>query len=324
MLRRDFLVGSAVFAGGVALPAGAAETFTAADVHIDTYPTVQAVRFIAQRIELDSGGELRLRLYHAGQLGREADTLALVQHGAIDITRVTFAALNNLFPATRVLSLPNVIDSVDHLHRVLDGAPGRHIGESFRSRGLVCLAHYDAGARCFYNARRPVRTPDDLHGLKLRVPSSDIFMAMVRALGANPTPLAFGEVFSALQTGLIDGAENNWLTYQSTRQFEVARHWAPTAHAYTPDTLLMSARRFDALPSAHRDLLLRAAADSVPFMRALWRENEQRARELVLAAGTEVSELDRAAFRARSAGLLDSHLGDADLRDLYDAIRGLA
>ncbi len=325
MIRRRALLAAAA-ALVVARPGRAAprQALTAADVHVDGYPTVMAVRRIGEILERETDGRLGTRVYHAGQLGREGDTVNLARFGALDITRVNMAALNNMFPATRILSLPYVFDSVAHLRRALDGEPGRAILRDFERRDLVGLAFYDAGARCFYNARHPVRAPADLAGLKIRVPPSDIFMDLVRTLGANPTPLAFGEVFSALQTGLIDGAENNWQTFHTSRQFEVAQHWSQTGHSYSPEALLMSRARFDALAPPDRDLLRAAAAESVPYMRELWDQSEIRSRETVLAAGTRVAEVDLDAFRVAARPVLQRHLDEPGLRALHDGIRALA
>src|SRR4029079_11700804 len=187
-----------------------------------------------------------------------------------DIVRVNFASLNNAFPSTRVISLPYVFESVAHMRRAADGKPGATVLAEFGRRELVGLAIYDAGSRSFYNVRRPIHEPRELHGLKVRVPPSDIFIATVAALGGNPTPVPFGEVYSAMQTHLIEGAENNWRTFHTSRQFEVARHWSNSEHSYSPEALLMSKRSFDALPPSDRELVLATARESVIHMRELW------------------------------------------------------
>jgi tripartite ATP-independent transporter DctP family solute receptor len=297
---------------------------TAADVHVDGYPTVEAVRWMGKRIEEQTNGRLRIRVYHAGQLGRESDTVDLARFGAIDITRVNFAPLNNPFPATRVFSLPYVFDSIDHMRRAVDGEPGRIVLRQFEQRDLIGLAIYDAGSRSFYNVRRPVHEPDDLHGLKIRVPPSDIFIRLVHALGGNPTPLPFGEVYSAMQTHLIDGAENNWRTFHTSRQFEIARYWSQTDHSYSPEALLLSKRTYDALTPADREIVLAAARDSVPHMRALWDKMEADSRAHVLASGVRANEVDAQAFRRAGAPLLERYVADGDMGALYRGIRALA
>jgi tripartite ATP-independent transporter DctP family solute receptor len=297
---------------------------TASDVHVPGYPTVEALRWIDRELRERSGGRLGLRLYHSGQLGREGDSIDLARYGALAITRVNMAALNNPFPLTRVLSLPFVFRSTEHLRRALDAPFGQEILDGFSRRQLVGLAFYDSGGRCFYNTRRPITVPSDLHGLKIRVPPSDLFMAMVRAMGANPTPLPYGEVFSALQTRLIDGAENNWPSFQTTRQFEVATHWSETRHSYSPEALLLSRRSYDALAPADRDLLVDIARASVPVMRQLWDETEAKARAAVLAKGVVANEVDRAAFLAAVAPLMADYRHDDTIARQLRAIEALA
>ena len=326
MNRRDVILALGAFSVAHARRAQAASggLLTAADVHVDGYPTVEAVRWMSKRIEEQTQGRLRIRVYHAGQLGRESDTIELARFGALDVTRVNFAPLNNPFPATRVFSLPYVFDSVEHMRRTVDGAPGQSVLREFERRDLIGLAIYDAGSRSFYNVRRPVHEPRDLHGLKIRVPPSDIFIRLVRALGGNPTPLPFGEVYSAMQTHLIDGAENNWRTFHTSRQFEVARYWSQTDHSYSPEALLLSKRTYDALTATDREIIAAAARDSVPYMRTLWDKMESASRTHVLSAGVQANETDLAAFQRAAARLLERYVNDAGLGDLYKRIRALA
>ena len=326
LTRRAVLLGAGAACAGIRPAVGHAKAtvLTAADVHVDGYPTVEAVRWMGQMLARETDGRLDVRVYHSGQLGRETDTVNLARFGVLDITRVNMAALNNAFPSTRVLSLPYVFDSVGHMRRALDGDVGREILGHFDARGLVGLAFYDSGARCFYNVRHPVTKPADLHGLKLRVPPSDIFIALVRALGANPTPLSYGEVYSSLQTHLIDGAENNWRSFHSSRQFEVARYWAQSEHSYSPEALLMSRRRIDAFSAADQELIRAAATQSVPYMRELWDRAEADSRAAVIAAGVQVTEVDRAAFHRAAQPVLSSYLEDSELERLYRDIRAAA
>jgi tripartite ATP-independent transporter DctP family solute receptor len=297
---------------------------TAADVHVDGYPTVQAVRWMSERIAAQTDGRLRIRVYFAGQLGRESDTVDLARFGALDITRVNFAPLNNAFPSTRVFSLPYVFESVAHMRRAVDGRPGAAVLAEFQRRELLGLAIYDAGSRSFYNVRRPVHEPRDLHGLKIRVPPSDIFIAAIAALGGNPTPLPFGEVYSAMQTHLIEGAENNWRTFHTSRQFEVARYWSQTDHSYSPEALLLSRRAYDALSPPDREIVMEAARESVPYMRTLWDKMEAESQAAVLAAGVKANEVDLPAFRKAAAPIHARYLADRPLRELFDSIRSLA
>jgi tripartite ATP-independent transporter DctP family solute receptor len=324
--RRECLTGLGALAVSASRPARAEQTkfLTSADVHPVSYPTVVAVKWISDRIEAATGGRLRIRTYFSGQLGREPDTVNLTRLGALDITRVNFAALNNPFPLTQIFSLPFMFESVEHMRRCVDGDVGRVVLDGFAQRDLVGLAIYDAGARCFYNVRRPVITPADLHGLKLRVPTSDIFLEFVRALGANPTPLPVGDSYSALQTHLIDGAENNWPTFHSSRQFEVAQYWSQSEHSHSPEALLMSRKTFESFSAADRELILTTARESVPYMRGLWDTMTMESREKVLAAGIKVNDVDRAAFSAAVQPMLKHYLQRSDLAPLYKTVRDLA
>jgi len=320
--RRELLAGAVAAA---CLPRTAAAEpgllLRAADVHVDRYPTVEAVRFIGEVLERETGGRIGIRVYHSGQLGRESETVDLVRYGVLQMTRVFFGALHNAFPLTSVFALPYAFDSVDHMRRTVDGPIGAEVRAGFESRGLVGLAIYDSGVRCFYNTLRPVHEPGDLHGLKLRVPPSDLFLGLVRAFGGNPTPLPYGEVFSALQTRLIDGAENNVRSFHSSRQFEVARYWSLTEHSHAPEALLMTRATLDAMSPADRALLTDAAAESVRHMRTLWDRSVADAEAAIRADGVAVNAVDLEAFRRVARAESGRYLADPALARLYAAIR---
>ena len=303
---------------------GSGITFKAVDVHPVDFPTVTAVKWISDELGRLTDGRLTSNQYPSGQLGSEDDSIGLTRFGAVDICRVAVAALNNAFPETRLLALPYVFQSVAHVRAVVDGAIGTELLNVFEGRGLVGLAYYDAAPRCFYNVRHPVTEPGHLRGLKMRAPQSDIFLDSVRAMGANPTPLSFGAVFSSLQTHLIDGAENNWPSYQSSRQYEIARYWSQTEHSFSPDALLMSRAALDSRSPADRDLVRDVARRSVAVQRAAWDRRETEARSAVIAAGVQVSQVDKAAFAATVRPVLDKYLSDARLRALYEKIAAVA
>jgi len=329
MRRRQLLARAAGAAalgalGMPALAAGPRPVLTATDVHVSDYPTVQAMRWIGETLERETGGRLRIRLYHSGQLGREAEAIDMARFGAIDFARVYSGALNNAFPLTRALCLPYVFDSVAHMRRAMDGEVGRAVLEGFADRDLVGLAIYDSGARCFYNARRPIHTPADLAGMKIRVPVSDIFIRMLRLLGANATPLSLGEVYSGMETHMIDGAENNIRSFHSSRHFEAARYWSQSEHSYAPDVLLLSRRTWEALAPADRELLRETARASVQVMRQAWDASEASAREQVLAAGIETNAVDSGSFRRATAPLLAEYRSDPRIDALYARIRAIA
>jgi tripartite ATP-independent transporter DctP family solute receptor len=317
MISRRLLLGSGALAmagAGAALAnSDGAQIITAVDVHPRDYPTVEAVRWMGEEIARETNGRIAFRQYPSGQLGTETDTVNLARFRVLDIARVYLGAVNNMFPATQPLALPYIFRDEGHMRRVCDSAIGQEILQTFERRGLIGLAFYDSGFRSMYNARRPIHTPADMRGLKVRVPRADIFIAMLDAMGANATPIPFGEVFTGLQTHLIDAAENNWATFQSTRQYEVARYWSQTDHCAAPEALLMSKGRFDAFSPPERDLIVAKARESVPVMRALWDEKQATARQTVLDAGVEANNVDVEAFRRAVEPMRRRYLADADI-----------
>jgi tripartite ATP-independent transporter DctP family solute receptor len=322
--RRSLLAASGVFGLAACGARGDDGVLTAVDVHPTDYPTVEAVRWIGAELERETGGRLSIRSYPGGQLGAENDTVALTHFNVLDLCRVTAAALNNAFPLTKALVVPYSFHDEAHMHRAVDGAAGRQILDGFAAGGLIGLAIYDGGARSMYCARRAVHTPEDMHGLKVRVPRSDIFLEMLHVMGANPTPIPFGEVFTGLQTHLIDAAENNWSTFQSTRQYEVARFWSETQHCHSPDILLFSKTRYDSMSRADQDLLRAKARESVGIMRGLWAEKQERARQIVLDAGVEANTVERTPFLAAVEPVRRRYASDPVIGDLLRRIENEA
>ncbi|HEY9343928.1 MAG TPA: TRAP transporter substrate-binding protein, partial [Inquilinus sp.] len=229
-----------------ALPASA-QTLRSADIHPDGYPTVEAVKYLGDLMDQRTGGRIKIQVFNNAQLGAEKDTIEQTRFGVIDMNRVNTAPFNNLVPETQVLGLPFLFRSVDHMHKVVDGSIGDEILKAFEPHGLVGLAFYDSGARSFYTTKKAIRSIDDMKGLKIRVQQSDLWIAMMQAFGANPTPMPFGEVYSSLETGVVDGAENNWPSYESSRHFEVAKHYTLTEHSLTPEVLVISKISWDRL-----------------------------------------------------------------------------
>ena len=297
---------------------------TASDVHVANYPTVTAVDWIGKELERQTDGRLRLRMYHSGQLGRESEAIDMARFGAIDITRVYSGALNNAFPLTQALCLPYVFDSVAHMRHALDGGVAAAVLRGFESRDLIGLAIYDSGTRNFYNTKHPIVEPHDLHGLKLRVARSDIFLKLIRLFGANPTPMSLGDTFSGLETHMIDGAENNMLSFQSSRHYESARYWSETEHSYAPDILLMSRRNFEKLTPSDRELLVDLGRRSVTVMRQQWDATEGKARQTVLAHGVKANAVDMPAFRKAADPLLQEYLKQPDVAEIHRRIREFA
>jgi tripartite ATP-independent transporter DctP family solute receptor len=267
------------------------------DTHPAGYPTVEAVTEMGRLLEARTGGRLDIRVYAGGQLGAERDTLEITTFGGLDMNRVFLSPLNAIEPDTMIPSLPFLFHSREHMRTALDGAPGRAILNTLEKHGLIGLCFYDSGERSFYNTRRPIYTPADMKGMKIRTPNSDMSVAMINATGANATPMDLGEVYQSLVQGVIDGAENNWPSYESGRHFEAAPYFSLTRHVMTPEVLLMAKARWDKLSPADRDLVMACAQESVPFMRKLWDERVDGARQRLLANGVKENEVtDRESF----------------------------
>ena len=316
---------AALLAAGMGTAASAQEiVLRSADTHPDGYPTVEAVEYMGQLLSDWTSGRITVEVFPGRQLGEESDTIEQTMIGAIDMTRVNMAPLNNIAPATAIPSLPFIFRSIDHMHRAMDGEIGLEIMASLEEHGLVGLAYYDSGARSFYNTQRPIRTPEDMQGLRIRVQNSDLFVAMVEALGANATPMEFGQVYDALRTGVIDGAENNWPSYESTRHFEVANYYTLDQHSMSPEILVMSAQVWGGLSEADQVLVRRAAALSVPYMRDLWNERVGASRDAVTANGNEViEEVDKQPFIDAMQPVYDQFVTDDDLRSLVERIQAM-
>lgn len=294
----------------------------AADTHPDEYPTVQALHEINRILKERTAGEMGVRVYSGGQLGAEKDTLEITIFGGIDLNRVNLAPLNSIVPETVVLALPFLFRSIPHLRQSLDGSPGKRILDAMLPHGLKGLCYYDSGARSFYNTRRAIRTPADLAGMKIRVQNSDIYVSMVQALGANPTPIPYGEVYQALVQGVVDGAENNWPSYESSRHFEAARHYSLTQHVMAPEVLVASRRTWDGLTADQQEALQAAADESVIYMRKLWDLRVSASRQRVLADGIElVEDVDHDGFSGLMRPVWERYLVTPELRALAGDIQ---
>ena len=292
-------LGAALLASvAMATAAAACEiTLRSSDTHPDGYPTVAAVNAMGAMLKERSGDRLCIEVFHSAQLGEEKDTIEQTQFGVIDMNRVSLGPFNNIIEETQVPSLPYIFRSVEHMHKVMDGPVGQQILDAFSDHDLVGLAFYDGGSRSFYNSEKPITSIADLAGMKFRVMQSDMFVDMVSALGANATPMPYGEVYSSIQTGVIDGAENNWPSYDSSGHFEVAKYYTLDQHLIVPEVLVMAKSSFDKLSAEDQALVRQAARDSVPVMRDLWQAREKDSEARVRAAGVEViTDIDKTPF----------------------------
>ena len=255
-----------------------AREFRAADTQSEDYPTVQALRFMGRLVEERSGGRLQIRVFHSRQLGEEKETIEQTRAGAIDLNRTNVALIGNFVPAMNVLAMPFLFRSIEHMQKVLDGPIGNEILGSFEPFGFVGLAFYDSGARSIYNSVRPVRSLADLKGLRIRVQQSELMSDMIKALGAEPVELPYGQVLTGLATKLIDGAENNWPSFVTTDHYKFAGFYTLTEHTMSPEVLVMSQKAWSSLSPEDRKIFRESALRSSQFMREKWRDLEDQSR----------------------------------------------
>ncbi len=326
MISRRILQGAAIgalMAFTASSGANAQTTLRSTDIHPTDYPTVEAVRFMGKLLEERTKNRLKINVFHSAQLGNEKDTIEQTRFGVIDINRINMAPFNNLIPATNVPSLPFIFRSVAHMRTVMDGPIGEGLLKEFEKHDLVGLAFYDSGSRSFYNSKRAINSPADMKGLKIRVQQSDMFVALVSALGANATPMAFGEVYSALQTGVIDGAENNWPSFESTKHFEVSKFYSLTEHSLSPEVLVMSKRSYDKLSAEDQGIIKAAAKESVAKMRELWDAREKASEAKVKAGGALVNAIEKQPFIDAMKPVYDKFVVDPALKDMVAKIQAV-
>ncbi|WP_245771950.1 TRAP transporter substrate-binding protein [Rhodothermus profundi] len=288
-----------------------------------THPVHRGMERFAERLEELSGGTMRVEIYPNAQLGVERETIELLQLGVLDMAKVSSAVLENFVPEMSVFSLPYLFDDADHLWRVLEGPIGKRIllaGEKKRIRGLC---YYDAGFRSFYVRNRLIQTPEDLKGLKIRVMRSYFSVRSINIMGGSAVPLAFSEVYTALQQGVIDGAENNPPNFYLTRHYEVAKYYTLDEHSAPPDVLLISTWRWEQLSAEQKRWVELAVAASVPYQRKLWEEATASALQALEEAGVTIYHPDKAPFRAAVAPLYRELQGTV-LGELAAAIRSVA
>lgn len=297
-------------------------TLRSSDTHPDGYPTVAAVQKMGEMLKERSAGRICIEVFHSAQLGEEKDTIEQTKFGVIDMNRVSMGPFNNIIEETKVVSLPFIFRGTDHMHRVMDGPIGAEILAAFEPHGFIGLAYFDGGSRSFYNSKKPIDSIDDLAGMKVRVMQSDVFVDMMSALGANATPMPFGEVYSALQTGVIDAAENNWPSFESSGHFEVAGYYTLNEHLIVPEVLVMSKVSWDKLTSEDQALIRQAAKDSMPINRELWAAREKVSEEKIRAAGVQIIDnIDKTPFIEAMVPVYQKHANTPKLQDLVTRIQ---
>jgi tripartite ATP-independent transporter DctP family solute receptor len=281
------------------------------NIHVAGYPNTIAMDKFAELLKEKSGGKMTLKMYHSGTLGSQPDAIEQVRMGGLEIGNFNLGPLGPIVPEANVVSLPFIFKDTDHMWRVLDGKAGDIINEGMTKFGLVPLAWYDAGARSFYNSIKPINQPADVTGMKVRVMNNDLYSGMISALGGNPSPMAFAEVYQSLKTGVVDGAENNWPSYESTGHYEVAIYYSNSQHLIIPETLCINAAVYKKLSAEDQKILKEAAQESAMLQRKLWKEREKASEKKVLAGGVKLNQIpDKSAFQAAMKPVYDKYLAD--------------
>lgn len=288
-----------------------------------THPVHKGMEFMAQRLAEKSNGQLTIDIYPSGQLGSEQQCVELLQIGSLAITKVSAAVMESFTPKFKALGLPYVFRSKEHSFNVFDGEIGKELLLGTEEYWIRGLCFYDAGFRSFYTIDKPINTPDDLNGLKIRVMKSQSAMEMVKALGGSPTPISWGELYTALQSGVVDGAENNAPSLYTSHHYEVCKHYSLDEHTCVPDVLIISTKVWNSLTEQEQKWLQEAADESVPVERKYWDESVKESLRIVQEAGVTIHRPDKSKFAAKVQGLLDKYKQDEVLGDLIRRIQAV-
>jgi len=319
MRRRDMLRGTAFMLGtlaaarsGVKPAAADAKTmFKASDVHPPGYPTVVAVENLGKKLEQATGGRLGVQMYASMQLGGEKEAIEQAQLGAIQLARVSVGAIGPVIDDLNVLNLPFLFRDTAHMQKVIDGSIGQKLLDKVTANeraGLIGLCWMDAGARSFYDTKHPIKTIADLKGLKVRVIGNPMFVDMANALGANGVAMGYDQVFAALQTGVIDGAENNMPSFVFDNHYQVAKFYTFTQHLIVPEILVFSRKTWNTLSPDDQVLLRKLAREAQADERVHWMAYEQGAMDKARAAGIQMIEtIDKKPFQAAVKPLWDKY-----------------
>jgi tripartite ATP-independent transporter DctP family solute receptor len=286
-----------------------------------SHPVHKAMVYMAERVKFHSKGKMELEIYPSGQLGSEQQCVELLQIGSLAITKVSAAVMESFTENYQVLGLPYIFRSKQHSFNVLDGAVGKELLGSTEQFNIRGLCFYDAGARSFYTINKPIHTPDDLKGLKIRVMKSQTAMELVSAMGGSPTPISWGELYTALQSGVVDGAENNPPSFYTSHHYEVCKYYSLNEHTMVPDVLIISTVIWNKLTDQEKKWLQKAADESVIKERELWAASEKESLQKVQEAGVTIIRPDKAPFAEKVQPMLNSYKDKPELWRLITAIR---
>lgn len=281
----------------------------------------QGMVYFGEQLEEISGGKFQVQIYPSQQLGTERQCLELLQIGSLDMTKVSAGVLENFSPSIKVFGIPYIFKDKAHTFRVLDGPIGDELLNGTEKYWLKGLGYYDSGSRSFYTINKPVEKPNDLEGLKIRVMESQTAIDMVKSFGGSPTPISWGELYTALQQGVVDGAENNPPSFYLSRHYEVCKYYIIDEHTVLPDVVLMSTHIWNTLNQEEQNWIQTALDLSVIEQRRLWMESEQESLEAVKAAGVQVSYPDKSPFSEMSKSVAEEYGKDPLIKSFIDKIK---
>jgi len=287
-----------------------------------SHPVHKGMVFMAERLKEKSGGKVELQIFSGGVLGSETENIEQIQRSALAITKVSAAAMESFIPEMAVFSLPYIFRDEMHYWQVLDSPLGKELLMLGQDKGLRGLCYYDSGSRNFYTVSKPILTPDDLKGQKIRVMQSRTSMDMIEMLGGAPTPISWGELYTSLQQGVVDGAENNPPSFYTSRHYEVCKYLSMDEHTRIPDILFISAKVWDGLSSQVQQWLQEAADESSVYQRQLWKEGTEEALEAVKEKGVEIFYPDKVPFAEKVQPLIDRYNGTR-IGELVQKIRDI-
>lgn len=274
--------------------------FTYAENQTENYPTTLGALYFAQLVEEETDGRIRILVRAEGVMGSETEVIRQMRYGGIDFARISIAQISDYIPEMSVLQLPYLYQDSEHMWRVLDGSIGERFLGYAESYGLIGLSWYDAGARNIYCAEKPVRTLADIQGLRIRVQEAEMMSDMITALGAVPVQISYDKVYEALERKQVDGAENNWSSYETMRHYEVAKYFTVDEHIRIPEMQICASHTWEQLSEEDREIITECARQSALYERQLWSEHEEQARKNAIENGAEeirISEEELEKFR---------------------------
>ena len=287
-----------------------------------SHPVHKGIVKFKESLEAKSNGKLKIKIYADGQLGSEREVLELLQIGSVDMTKVSSATMSNFVPDYSVLSIPYIFRDKNHFFTTLEGEVGQELLNKGSDFWLKGLCFYDAGSRSFYTTKKQINTPEDLKSLKIRTMNDPTAIKMVNALGGSPTPMSFGELYTALQQGVVDGAENNPPSFVTSRHFEICKYYTLDSHTYVPDVLVMSTKTLERLSVEEQKLVNEAVRISAEAQKKYWAASVAESFKILKENGVQIIEPDKKLFAEKSKSVLESFTEPSKKR-LIKRIRGI-